>query len=127
MYLACTFLGPLVYLGLSFCRSLPSPGGGLLTVAFHARGWSGRAGDSLVLPADAVLAVTGDGRAPGGRQVAPLVFSAWDSATRNAATAVLNSGGNVPPAPPASCQVRQRSGADVLVYPLIRAILRLGQ
>ena len=34
----------------------------------------------------------------GGRQVPPLVFSAWDSATRNAATAVVNSGGNAPPA-----------------------------
>jgi hypothetical protein len=42
--------------------------------------------------------------APGGRQV-PLVFSAWDSATRNAATAVVNNGGSTPPAPPAPCQV----------------------
>jgi hypothetical protein len=33
------------------------------------------------------------------------VFSAWDSATRNAATAVVNSGGSTPPAPPAPCQV----------------------
>jgi hypothetical protein len=40
-----------------------------------------------------------------GRQVAPLVFSAWDSATRNAATAVVNSGDSTPPAPPAPCQV----------------------
>ena len=38
--------------------------------------------------------------APGGRQV-PLVSSAWDTATRNAATAVVNSGGSTPPAPPA--------------------------
>jgi hypothetical protein len=43
--------------------------------------------------------------APGGRQVPPPVFSAWDSATRNAATAVVNSGGSTPPAPPAPCQV----------------------
>jgi len=43
--------------------------------------------------------------APGGRQVPALVFSAWDSATRNAATAVVNSGGNAPPAPPAPCHV----------------------
>ena len=42
--------------------------------------------------------------APGRRQV-PLVFSAWDSATWNAATAVVNNGGNAPPAPPAPCQV----------------------
>lgn len=33
------------------------------------------------------------------------MFSAWDSATRNAAVAVVNSGGNAPPAPPAPCQV----------------------
>jgi hypothetical protein len=46
--------------------------------------------------------------APGGRQVAPLVFSAWDSATRNAATAVVNSGGSTPPAP------RSRSRAVTL-------------
>jgi hypothetical protein len=37
--------------------------------------------------------------APGARQV-PLVFSAWDSVTRNAATAVVNNGGSTPPAPP---------------------------
>ena len=30
------------------------------------------------------------------RQVPPLVFSAWDSATRNAATAVANNGANAP-------------------------------
>jgi hypothetical protein len=35
MYLAYTFFDPLVYLGLSFSRSRPSHGGGLLTVAFH--------------------------------------------------------------------------------------------
>ena len=43
--------------------------------------------------------------APDGRQVPPLVFSAWDSATRNAATAVVNSGASTPPTPPAPCQV----------------------
>jgi hypothetical protein len=43
--------------------------------------------------------------APSGRQVPPLVSSAWDSATRNAATAVVNSGGSTPPAPPAPYQV----------------------
>jgi len=60
----------------------------------------------LALPVDAVPALAGEAaRAPGGRQVPPLVFSAWDSATRNAATAVVNSGGNAPPAPSAPCQV----------------------
>jgi hypothetical protein len=43
-------------------------------------------------------------RAGGWRQVPPLVFSAWDSATWNAATAVVNSGGGTPPAPPAPRQ-----------------------
>ncbi len=33
------------------------------------------------------------------------MFSAWDSATRNAATAVVNNGGSTPPAPPAPYQV----------------------
>ena len=33
------------------------------------------------------------------------MFSAWDSATRNAATAVVNSGASAPPASPAPCQV----------------------
>jgi hypothetical protein len=42
---------------------------------------------------------------PDGRQVPPLVFSAWDSATRNAAVAVVNSGGSTPPAPRAPCQM----------------------
>jgi hypothetical protein len=59
----------------------------------------------LVLYADAVPALAGRPRWRPGRQVAPLVFSAWDSATRNAATAVVNNGGNAPPAPPAPCQV----------------------
>jgi hypothetical protein len=38
---------------------------------------------------------------PGWCQVPPLVFSAWDSATRNAATAVVNCGGNALPGCPA--------------------------
>ena len=60
----------------------------------------------MVLPVDAVPALASEtALAPGGRQVAPLVFSAWDSATRNAAVAVVNSGGSAPPAPPAPCQV----------------------
>jgi len=60
----------------------------------------------LALPADAVPALAPEtALAPGGRQVPPLVFSAWDSATRKAATAVVNSGGSTPPAPPAPCQV----------------------
>ena len=42
---------------------------------------------------------------PGGRQVPPLVFSAWDAAARNVATAVVNNDANAPPAPPAPCQV----------------------
>ena len=57
-----------------------------------------RAGAVPALALETVLA-------PGGRQVPPLVSSAWDSATRNAATAVVNSGGSTPPAPPAPCQV----------------------
>jgi len=64
------------------------------------------AGASWPWPADAVPALTREAAlAPGGRQVTPLVFSAWDSATRNAATAVVNNGGSTPPAPPAPCQV----------------------
>jgi hypothetical protein len=52
-------------------------GGGLLTVAFHARRWPGGPGDALVLPVDAVPALAGEAAlAPGGRQVPPLVFSA---------------------------------------------------
>ncbi len=39
-------------------------------------------------------------RAGGWRQVPPLVFRPWDSATRNAAVAVVNSGDIAPPAPP---------------------------
>lgn len=31
---------------------------------------------------------------PGGRQVPPVVFSAWESATRTAVSAVVNSDGN---------------------------------
>lgn len=73
----------------------------------HGAAW--RTEGALVLYADAVAALAGEtALAPGGRQVPPLVFSAWDSATRNAATAVVNSGGNAPPAPPAPpapCQV----------------------
>jgi len=66
----------------------------------------GGPGGALVFPAGAVPALAGEAAlAPGGRQVPPLVFSAWDSATRNAATAVVNNGGNAPPAPPAPCQV----------------------
>ena len=60
----------------------------------------------MVLHADAVPPLASEtAPAPGGRQVTPLVFSAWDSATRNAATAVVNSGASIPPAPPAPCQV----------------------
>ena len=39
MYLACTFFGPLVYLGPPFRRSRPSHGGGPLTVAFKRAVW----------------------------------------------------------------------------------------
>ena len=61
---------------------------------------------ALVLTAGAVPALAPEAApAPGGRQVAPLVFSAWDSATRNAATAVVNNGGSAPPAPAAPRQV----------------------
>ena len=60
----------------------------------------------MALPADAAPALAPEAApAPGGRQVPPLVSSAWDSATRNAATAVVNNGGRTPPAPPARCQV----------------------
>jgi hypothetical protein len=44
-------------------------------------------------------------RAAGRRQVPPLVSSAWDSSTWNAATAVVNSGSSTLPAPSAPCQV----------------------
>lgn len=99
------FRVPAVYLGLPFRRSWPSHGGGLLTVALRAAGtW--RAEGALVVYADAVPALALEtALAPSGRQVPPLVFSAWDSATRNAATAVVNSGGSTPPAPPAPRQV----------------------
>ena len=63
-----------------------------------ARAW--RAKGALVLHADAVPPLASEtAPAPGGRQVPLLVFSAWDSATRNAATAVVNSGASTPPAP----------------------------
>jgi hypothetical protein len=98
LYLFWSFRIPAIYLRPPFRWSRPSHGGGPLTVAYHARRGPGRTGDALALPVNAVPAVTG--RPPGGRQVPPLVFSAWDSATRNAATAVVNSGGSAPPAPP---------------------------
>jgi hypothetical protein len=52
----------------------------------------------LALPADAGSrhALAGETAAHGGLQVPPLVFSACDSATRNAATAVANNGANAP-------------------------------
>jgi len=55
-------------------------------------------------------------RADGRRQVPPLVFSAWDSATWNAATAVVNSGGSTPPAPrpPWSVAPGRRSDGQVV-------------
>jgi hypothetical protein len=73
---------------------------------FHARRGPRQAGRALLSPADRNAALAFEAAlAPGGRQVAPLVFSAWDSATWNAAVAVVNSGGSAPPAPPAPCQV----------------------
>jgi hypothetical protein len=104
VYLACTFLGPFVYLRLPFRRSCPSHGGGLLAIAFHARrgledpGRLGLARGRGPGPCRDVA------QAPGARQV-PLVLSAWDSATRNAATAVVNNGGSTPSAPPPPRQV----------------------
>lgn len=88
-----------------FARSLQPAGGGPLTVAFHARRGPGGPREPGLLRPVAVPALAPEtAPAPGGRQV-PLVFSACDSATRNAATAVVNSGGSTPPAPPAPCQV----------------------
>jgi len=106
MYLPCTFHGPFVYLRYTWAafppvpalarrwsadRRLSRPGAGL-----EGRGRPGpaRAGAVPALAPEAAPA-------PGGRQVPPLVSSAWDSATRNAATAVVNNGGSTPPAPPA--------------------------
>ena len=109
MYLACTFLGP------SYTCDIP--GAAFPPVPALARRWSAdrrlsRAGRAW-RAASARSSARGRGScprreaalSPGGRQVPPLVFSAWDSATRNAATAVVNSGGSTPPAPPAPCQV----------------------
>ena len=101
MYLAWSFGVPGIYLGLPFRRSRPSDGGGPLTVAFTP-GPACRAGGASVLCARGRF--LSPALAPGGRQV-PLVSSAWDSATRNAAAAVVNSGGSTPPAPPGPCQV----------------------
>jgi hypothetical protein len=90
VYLTWSFGVPGIYLGLPFRRSRPSHGGGPLTVAFTpARPAGPRAVHASVLYARGrflSLAL-----APGGRQV-PLASSAWDSATRNAAAAVVNSG-----------------------------------
>ena len=72
MYLAFTFLV------LSYTCDVP--GAAFPPVPALARRWS--ADHRFTRGAD-----LGRPRAPGGRQV-PLVFSAWDSATRNAATAV---------------------------------------
>jgi hypothetical protein len=106
VYLAWSFRVPAIYLGLPFRRSWPSHGGGPPAVAFHARYGLEDPGCALASPVDAVAAFAGRLRwRPGGRQVPPLVSSAWDSATRNAAMAVVNSGGSTPPAPPAPCQV----------------------
>jgi hypothetical protein len=105
LYLFWSFRIPAIYLGPRFRWSRPSHGGGPLTVAYHSRRGPWRTGDALALPADAVPALAAKPRRHPGRQVPPLVFSAWDSATRNAATAVVNSGGSTPPAPPAPCQV----------------------
>jgi len=93
MYLACTYCVPAIYLGPPFRRSRPSRGGGPLTVAC-TRGTGLEAAGAQSCPCRTTAP------APGWRQV-PLVFSAWDSATRNAATAVVNSGASTPPAPPA--------------------------
>jgi hypothetical protein len=106
LYLFWSFHIPPVYLGQSFRRSRPSPGGGPLTVAFHARRGPWKTRGALALHADAAPALAPEAApAPGGRQVPPLVSSAWDSATRNAATAVVNNGASTPPAPPAPRQV----------------------
>ena len=88
LYLSWSFGVPGIYLGLPFRRSRPSHGGGPLTVAFHP-GTAFRAeGASVLCARGRFLSLD---LAPGRRQV-PLVSSAWDSATRNAATAVVNSG-----------------------------------
>ena len=113
MYLACTFRVPAIYPGPLSRRSRPSAGGGPLTVALDARRGPGRLSAPGRLRAGAVPALAPEtAPAPGGRQV-PLVFSACDSATRNAAAAVVNSGGSAPPAPPAPCQVTSQVNVAV--------------
>jgi Iron/manganese superoxide dismutases, alpha-hairpin domain len=80
---------------------------------FHARrGLEGREHPGLHV--DAVAALAGIAPAPGGRQVPPLVFSAWDSATGNTATTVVNSSGNparTPGPPPADVQLIRAASA----------------
>ena len=101
LYLSWSFGVPGIYLGLPFRRSWPSHGGGPLTVAFTPGAACRAEGASVLYARGRLLSLA---LAPGGRQV-PLVSSAWDSATRNAAAAVVNSGGSTPPAPPVPCQV----------------------
>jgi hypothetical protein len=104
MYLTCTFLGPFgvpaIYLGPHFHRSRPSHGGGPLTVAFHAWGGPEDPGVPWSLPRARFLPLPGGRAGVWRRQVPPLVSSACDSATRNAATAVVNNGASTSPAPP---------------------------
>lgn len=98
MYLSWSFHIPPIYLGPPFRRSRPSLGGGPLTVAFYARRGHGRPRAPWPCPRTRVpgTPLPGDRAAHGGLQVPPLVFSACDSATRNAATAVANNGANAP-------------------------------
>ena len=108
MYLACTFLGPFIYPRYTWGRLCAGPGPRTTVVRRPSPFTSGAGLEGRrrpVVGARARFLPSPEDRAgPGGRQV-PLVFSAWDSATRNAATAVVNKGANAPPAPPAPCQV----------------------
>jgi hypothetical protein len=76
LYLFWSFRVPAMYLGLLFRWSWPSHGGGLLTVAFHARHGPGGPGGALDLPVDAVPALAEETRA-GARGVR---FRRWCSA-----------------------------------------------
>lgn len=94
MVLSQTFRVPPFYPWLPFRQSWPSHVGGLPTVAFHARrGLEGR--EHLGLYVDAVAALAGIALAPrAGVVFRPLVFSPWDSATRNDARTLVDSSDN---------------------------------
>src|SRR5207253_2399500 len=98
---SCTWLVP--FLVLSYTCHVP--GAAFPPVPGLARRWSADRRLSPAARAWEGRRRLGLARGRLGRQAPPLVFSAWDSATRNAAVAVVNSGGSAPPAPPAPCPV----------------------